>query len=382
MENTFSIKRQALREFFNQGIKPVDERRPIPEEIAQQMVNKLTDNGVDKSACIGVIDTFLILALTLKEHGYHNIIVLENSQSNLTNLQEKYYDTIEKACEKIDIKYYIPPMNNYSRCNMKFDVIIGNPPYQSGTKSSGNTIWDKFVSQSLELLNEGGILSFITPPRWRQPEDNLSYIYKKYQLISLKINDVKVGQKVFKASTPFDVYAIKKVEPYTTTYIEFSDGVCGNYDVSKMPFIPNSNIDFWLKAFDSTGEKLSAMWTYSHDPRHKHVFTEDNKPESAIYPLTHTFTKNGFTKRYTTKKHEYQEISKVIFGDSGSLRPIFDEGVYGCTQHSIFIPVADKSEGDKVINFLTKNQNIIDSITFSQRQFGPKPLNFVPKSFL
>ena len=33
---------------------------------------------------------------------------------------------------------------------MKFDVIVGNPPYQngSGNKGSNNTLWDKFVKKS------------------------------------------------------------------------------------------------------------------------------------------------------------------------------------------------------------------------------------------
>lgn len=47
---------------------------------------------------------------------------------------------------------------------MKFTHIIANPPYQAGTKSSGNTLWDKFVVQCLELLEDGGLMSFITPP--------------------------------------------------------------------------------------------------------------------------------------------------------------------------------------------------------------------------
>lgn len=169
MENTFFIKRQALREFFNQGIKPVDERRPIPEEVSQQMVQELIDNNIPKDACIGVIDTFLILALTLKEYGYDNIVALENIHSNLTPSQEKYYNTIEKACEKIDIKYYVPPMNNYNRCDMKFDVIIGNPPYQSGegngdlNGSGTGALWWKITEVSVKLLKDNGIISFITP---------------------------------------------------------------------------------------------------------------------------------------------------------------------------------------------------------------------------
>ena len=48
--------------------------------------------------------------------------------------------------------------------DMKFDVIIGNPPYQDGTKDGGqNKIYNFFAKKSLELLNEDGMLLFITP---------------------------------------------------------------------------------------------------------------------------------------------------------------------------------------------------------------------------
>src|ERR1035438_1292181 len=56
------------------------------------------------------------------------------------------------------------------RPNMKFDVIAGNPPYQTKSDASDTktqTLWNKFVSQSLLLLKENGHLCFVHPSGWR-----------------------------------------------------------------------------------------------------------------------------------------------------------------------------------------------------------------------
>jgi len=166
---THAQKREALRVYYNQGIKPVDGRQPIPEDLAQQMVQEFNNLDIPKDAEIGVYDTFLTLTLVLIEHGYTNITVLENLHTDLTPLEEKYYDTMKKGCAKLDVIYYVPPMNNYNRCPMKFDVVIGNPPYQKqeqhgSQKGSGNSaLWWQITQISFNLLKKDGILSFITP---------------------------------------------------------------------------------------------------------------------------------------------------------------------------------------------------------------------------
>ena len=165
----FSDLRAVFREAFKQGVCPVDSRQPIPDELATSMVAELVEYGVPKDALIGVVDAFLILSTHLKENGYTNLVLLENVHSNLTENQDKYYNKIQSICKKSGITYYVPPMNNYNRCEMEFDVIIGNPPYQndkdSGNKrgSSTNPLWWDITGKCLNLLKKNGILSYITP---------------------------------------------------------------------------------------------------------------------------------------------------------------------------------------------------------------------------
>jgi hypothetical protein len=49
---------------------------------------------------------------------------------------------------------------------MQFDVVIGNPPFQSEKGTGTQPLWPLFVQRSYNLLSKDGYLAMITPNKW------------------------------------------------------------------------------------------------------------------------------------------------------------------------------------------------------------------------
>jgi predicted RNA methylase len=99
---------------------------------------------------------------------------------------------------------------------MRFDVVIGNPPYQKqvGPKKT-EAIWPKFVEKSFDICKEGGYVSLIHPSGWRDVKGNFSFIkdlLKSKNIKHLNVNDFNTGKEVFGVGTNFDWYVIENSE--------------------------------------------------------------------------------------------------------------------------------------------------------------------------
>jgi len=68
--------------------------------------------------------------------------------------------------------------------DMKFDVIVGNPPFQSGKGNGSQPIYKKFVAKAMELSAEGGYVSIISPPGFLSG-GNLNFPAQLFEKIKL-----------------------------------------------------------------------------------------------------------------------------------------------------------------------------------------------------
>jgi hypothetical protein len=72
---------------------------------------------------------------------------------------------------------------------MKFDVVVGNPPYQD-TKETSYKLWNKFLIKANSMVNENGFIGMVLPTTWTQPLSN------KPAEINKTVNDIMFGNTI------------------------------------------------------------------------------------------------------------------------------------------------------------------------------------------
>lgn len=78
------------------------------------------------------------------------------------------HETKSEICKQMGIKY----ITNLET-DMKFDVILANPPYDGELEGKDQTkkIWISFAHRCLNLLEDRGYLGFVSPPSWLLSND-------------------------------------------------------------------------------------------------------------------------------------------------------------------------------------------------------------------
>ena len=244
-----------------------------------------------------------------------------------------------------------------------YDIILGNPPFQTEKSesyqgSSGNrTLWNKFIKRSLDILKPQGYLGFITPSNWRRPESELyTKMTRENQLLFLHIYGKKKGKELFGVESRFDNYLIQKSRPFRKTKIIDETGNEFHEDISKWPFLPNSDyssINHMLRKNDESG--IPVIFDSSFYDARK---LKKNASVKYKYPVIHTIGKKGLGIRYAGVSNPDQiGVPKVLLNFNENQYPYNDfQGKYGMSQLTFGIPISSKSEGDAWIKFINSDR--------------------------
>lgn len=206
--------------------------------------------------------------------------------------------------------------------DMKFDVAVGNPPYQDGSKDGGqNKIYNVICKQTLSLLKDDSAMVLITP----------TSVLKTSKRFSL-INQPGLKAVNFTVDEYFDVginicsWLIDKRHSSNKVVVTNSDGT-SNVQESTSPIYNFATAD---KNFTTLYNKLKQV---TNTPE-KRMFRENNFGSSVSKQPTELFTHTLYSVN--------RDGNKEIFGYSKRI-PFF------CDKKKIVIPMTKTLTNESII---------------------------------
>lgn len=332
---------------------------------------------------VNVIDIPTLPSLDKGDYKIYQMLLQHNKENAEKFLDFKSKNTKEREINMAKIKE-----------GMKFDVVIMNPPYQppvnnNGVKGSGsrNTLWDKFVETSFDLVKEGGYIVNVHPSKWRKP---LSELYSKLtsrQIEYLEMHSKKDGIKTFGASTPYDWYVLHNIPKKEQTVVVDVKGNQYRFDLSSVPFLPNCDFDVIEKLMAKDGEKkCEVLYSRSEYGGDKDWMSE-KKDSKFKYPCIHATPKTKPTRYlYSTRRGAFFDVPKIIFGEADTVQNcVVDiKGEYGITQEAIGLVINSEKMGNqikKAIESKRFNDLLQQALRWSQFRIDWRLFTFFRKDF-
>lgn len=225
----------------------------------------------------------------------------------------------------------------------KFDIIIGNPPYQKQVgPNKTEAIWGHFVEKSFSICKEGGIVSLIHPSAWRNAKskfDGIKNLILSKNMLYLSVNDFNKGKEVFGVGTNFDWYVVENRPAVGATMVTDVKGKTSSIEVSGLEFIPNGSFEEIIPLIAKEGEeKVNLLFdrtSYGNDKANMSKSMVGEFTHPCVYTITQ---KNGINLWYSSERKGHFGIPKVIWSNGLGTYPIVDaEGAYGITNFAAAI---------------------------------------------
>lgn len=253
----------------------------------------------------------------------------------------------------------------------KFDVILGNPPFNKGGIRSctgkqlgekNETIWTKFIENSFECLKPDGFLVFINPLSWLKKSHSLHNEMLEKHIVWLKLWDNIKSLATINGEIPISLFILqntknatnktteivsenkrKKLTTISNEYLnpKYSIPLAYHSIFDKLiQFIEthNCNLEYKTKTIKSSGTKEKIPTEYS---------LEDNW-------AIDTFTiKEGILVKKVIEQHPDANKRKLIIANKIGFKGAFiDEGKLNLTGNNKFYILGDKLEVIlKLMNF-------------------------------
>jgi len=227
---------------------------------------------------------------------------------------------------------------------MKFDVIIGNPPYQTPVGERKTLpLWDKFVSKYLELLNDDGYLAVLHPNGWRDvysPFDNIKEKLLNRQIEYIEMHSFNEARRIFKnIEMMYDWYVLKNTDNTAPTTVKCLDKTIETYNLRELPFVTSGNVEMFKKLLATDEDKVNILYNsmYHHQKPHMSKIKTDEFHLPCVYTIKMGDIVNFW---YSNIDRGHFGLPKFIWGNGvcSSIGNTIDyKGEYGLTEYAYAI---------------------------------------------
>jgi site-specific DNA-methyltransferase (adenine-specific) len=122
----------------------------------------------------------------------------------------------------------------------KFDVIVGNPPYQANSNGAAEKLWPKFIDKAVNLCQENGYVAMITPTSWLAGSKNIvkgtTGVYDLFKAHDLQYVNLNISS-FFNVGSTFGYFILRNALPNTETIFQ-TPAELHKISLQKYSFLP------------------------------------------------------------------------------------------------------------------------------------------------
>ena len=238
--------------------------------------------------------------------------------------------------------------------NMKFDVIVGNPPFKNGNETGGkSSLWRKVVAKSWDLVEDNGILTMVTPQFPNSAKD-LGHIFIKNQTNTVWTD---IAHHFPGVGSSFYAWSVTNTPKHKTTNF-IDSGI--QLDVTEKA-LPND-----LRSITIIDKVMQGpFFECKSSPEYLHTSVADGKDDDHLYSKKtpqHTYairrtSGENYSMWGAVKPSDY-DSPKVVMTFSGNPHYKFhdkDDPIGTIKFQSGHILVKDKFEGENLIKLYSSS---------------------------
>jgi hypothetical protein len=314
----------------------------IPDEVLLQPDVRILN------VCCGHGTEADILVQRMKALGIAN-----DKIQNSVYLLDKYHVFTHRAKRKGYTNVIKADFLNWNP-EMKFDVVLGNPPYQDPNNDK-RMLWNQIIDKAVEVTKDGGYIAMVNPTTWLTAKTNIHNSYKMFETKQVERAVIyDKNDKPFEEGTSVSYTITKNVKrayPTSLFYGQYSTGTethVADINIAKDKIWPGQLTPMHLAIHSrlQTHQKIKFLKSceFHNQKLKKKKMVADTKDH--VFQYTHHVS--AAITRYTNTKFSNHATWKVMVPLTSTIDRAVVDNNCGHGEDMLSLYVADQQTADNI----------------------------------